>query len=69
MGNHSRRYGTWQEKVNVIWTCDGYGSRWPTDTQTGVLEFHYEHNYEHNTDRAMGIVNDTYQLLACTKED
>ena len=36
--------------------------------QTGVLEFTYEHNYEHNTDQATGIVNDTYEPLAGTKE-
>ena len=37
-------------------------------TQMGVLKFPYEHNYEHNTDRATGIVNDTYEPLASTKE-
>ena len=62
-------YSTWQKKVNVIRMCAGYGSGWPTVTETGVLEFTYEHNYEHNTDRATGVINDTYEPLASTKED
>ena len=37
-------------------------------TQTGVLVFTYGHNYEHNMDRATGVVNDTYEPLVSTKE-
>ena len=46
-------YGTWQKKVNVIKTCNGYGFGWPMVTEMGVLEFTYGHNYEHNMDRAL----------------
>ena len=62
-------YSTWQKKVSNIRTCAGYGSGWPMVMETGVLEFTYEHNYEHNTDRATGVINDTYEPLASTKED